>query len=95
MEENIVAQREVIVGSRIGLHARPAALFVKAASEQPVKITIRKGDGAPVDARSILRVLALGARNGDTVTLEADGDGAVEALEAVAKVVAEDHDDPA
>ena len=41
-----MAQREVIVGSRIGLHARPAALFVKAATEQPVKITIRKGDGA-------------------------------------------------
>lgn len=90
-----MAQREVIVGSRIGLHARPAALFVKAATAQAVKITIRKGDGAPVDARSILRVLALGARNGDTVTLEAEGDGAEEALEAVATVVAEDHDDPA
>ena len=62
-----MALREVIVGSRVGLHARPAALFVKAGAEQPVKITIRKGDGAPVDARSILRVLALGARNGDTV----------------------------
>jgi phosphocarrier protein HPr len=95
MEESVMAQREVIVGSRIGLHARPAALFVKAATEQPVKITIRKGDGQPVDARSILRVLALGAKNGDTITLEADGDGAVEALEAVAIVVAEDHDDPA
>jgi phosphocarrier protein HPr len=90
-----MAQREVVVGSRIGLHARPAALFVKAATEQPVKITIRKGDSAPVDARSILRVLALGAKNGDTVTLEADGDGAAEALELVASVVAEDHDDPA
>jgi phosphocarrier protein len=87
-QEGVVAQREVIVGSRIGLHARPAALFVKAASEQSVRITIRKGDGVPVDARSILRVLALGARNGDA-------DGAAEALEAVAKVVAEDHDDPA
>ncbi len=50
----MVAQREVIVGSRIGLHARPAALFVKAASQQPVKITIRKGDGAPVDALSLI-----------------------------------------
>lgn len=90
-----MAERQVVVGSRIGLHARPAALFVKAASEQPVKITIRKGDGPAVDARSILRVLALGAKNGDTVTLEADGDGAVEALDAVALVVAEDHDDPA
>jgi phosphotransferase system HPr (HPr) family protein len=95
MKEGVVAQREVIVGSRIGLHARPAALFVRAATEQSVKITIRKGDGPAVDARSILRVLALGARNGDTVTLEADGDGADEALETVATVVAEDHDDPA
>jgi len=95
MEDNVMAQRQVIVGSRIGLHARPAALFVKAATEQPVRITIRKGDGQPVDARSILRVLALGAKNGDTVVLEADGEGALEALEAVASVVAEDHDDPA
>jgi phosphocarrier protein len=90
-----MALREVVVGSRVGLHARPAALFVKAVAEQPVQITIRKGDGAPVDARSILRVLALGARNGDTVILEADGEGAEEALETVAQVVAEDHDDPA
>ena len=89
-----MALRKVIVGSRVGLHARPAALFVKAAAAQSVKITIRKGDGAPVDARSILRVLALGARNGDTVTLEADGEGAEDALETVAQVVAEDHDDP-
>ncbi|MCV0402933.1 MAG: HPr family phosphocarrier protein [Chloroflexi bacterium] len=90
-----MAQREVIVGSRVGLHARPAALFVKTVSAQPVKMTIRKGDGAPVDARSILRVLALGAKHGDTVVLEADGEGAEEALDAVATVVAEDHDDPA
>ena len=90
-----MAERQVIVGSRIGLHARPAAMFVKAVTAQPVKITIRKGDGPPVDARSMLRVLALGAKNGDTVVLEAEGDGADEALEVVARVVAEDHDDPA
>jgi phosphocarrier protein HPr len=90
-----MVQREVVVGSRIGLHARPAALFVKAATAQPVRITIRKGDGPPVDARSMLRVLTLGARNGDTVVLEADGDGAEAALEVVARVVEEDHDDPA
>ena len=90
-----IAERRLVVIDPSGLHARPAALFVKAAAEQPVKITIRKGDGPPVDARSILRVLALGAKNGDTVVLEADGDGAVEALELVANVVAEDHDDPA
>jgi phosphocarrier protein HPr len=90
-----MAERQVIVGSRIGLHARPAALFVKTAAAQSVPITVRKGSGPPVDARSMLRVLALGARNGDLIVLEADGEGAVEALEAVAAVAAEDHDDPA
>ena len=90
-----MTQRAVIVGSRIGLHARPAALFVKAATAQSVPITIRKGDGPAVDARSILRVLALGARNGDLVVLEAEGTEAEAALEAVATVVMEDHDDPA
>ena len=73
----------------------PPLMAQTPASAQPVRITIRKGDGPPVDARSILRVLALGAKNGDAVTLEADGDGAAEALEAVASVVAADHDDPA
>lgn len=89
-----MAQRAVVVGSRVGLHARPASLFVKAAAAQAVPITIRMGDKPAVDARSILRVLALGAKNGDTVILEADGDGAEAALEAVATVVAQDHDDP-
>ena len=90
-----MAERQVIVGSRVGLHARPAALFVKAAAAQSVPITVRKGDGPAVDAKSMLRVLALGARNGDMIVLAAEGDGAVEALEAVAAVAAEDHDDPA
>lgn len=89
-----MAQRAVVVGSRVGLHARPASMFVKAATAQAVPITIRMGDKPAVDARSILRVLALGAKNGDTVILEADGEGAEAALEAVAIVVAEDHDDP-
>ena len=40
-------------------------------------------------------MLALGEKNGDLVVLEAEGDGADAVLEAVATVVAEDHDDPA
>ncbi len=49
-------ERTVTIASSVGLHARPAAIFVKAASEQPVKVTIVKvGSGAdPVDASSIL-----------------------------------------
>lgn len=88
-----MAERTVVLRSRSGLHARPAAIFVKAASRQPVPVRIRLGDGSPVDARSILSVLSLGAEQGATVTLEADGEGADEALTALAELLGRDLDD--
>ena len=47
-------ERRVTVGSKVGLHARPAALVCKAAAAQPVEITIRKDGVDPVSADSIL-----------------------------------------
>jgi len=85
-------ERRVVVGSKVGLHARPAAMFVQAAAKQPVKVTIAKAGGDPVDARSILSVLALDARGGDEVVLAADGDGADHALDELAALVARDLD---
>jgi phosphocarrier protein len=85
-------ERRVAVGSKVGLHARPAAMFVQAAAKQPVKVTIAKVGGDPVDARSILSVLALDARGGDEVVLAADGDGADQALDELAALVARDLD---
>lgn len=85
-------ERRVVVGSKVGLHARPAALFVQAAARQPVPVTIAKDGKAPVDAKSILKVLSLDVRGGEEVVLAAAGDGAEEALDALAAVVAADHD---
>ena len=85
-------ERRVAVGSKVGLHARPAALFVQAAAKQPVKVTIAKVGGDPVDARSILSVLALDARGGDEVVLVAEGEGADQALDELAALVARDLD---
>jgi phosphocarrier protein len=86
-------ERRVNVGSKVGLHARPAAMFVQAAAKQPVKVTIAKaGGGNPVDARSILSVLALDARGGDEVILAAEGDGADQALDELAALVSRDLD---
>ena len=85
-------ERRVVVGSKVGLHARPAAMFVQAAAKQPVKVTIAKAGGSPVDARSILSVLALDARGGDEVVLAADGDGADQALDELAALVSRDLD---
>ena len=84
--------RTVAVGSASGLHARPAKIFVEAAAAAPVKVTIRVGDKKPVPAKSMLSVLALGAKQGTEVTLEAEGDGAEQALTDLATLLATDLD---
>ena len=52
-------ERTVTVASRVGLHARPAAVFVKAASGIGVPVTLAKDGGRPVSAKSMLAVLGL------------------------------------
>ena len=85
-------QRTVVVGSRSGLHARPASLLVQAATRQPVKVTIGRDGQSAVDARSLLSVLALAAQYGDSVVLAAEGDGAEAAVEELAVLLARDLD---
>jgi phosphocarrier protein HPr len=85
-------EREVAIGSKVGLHARPAALFVRAASGVPGPVTIAKDGGAEVDAKSILAVLGLGAAYGNNVRLRAEGDGADAALDALADLLAQEMD---
>jgi phosphocarrier protein HPr len=87
-----MAVRKVVVGSRVGLHARPASLLVSTAAGQPVPVKISTEGGRAVDARSILSVLTLKAKYGDIVVITAEGDGAEAALDAVAEVIATDHD---
>lgn len=77
-------ERRVTVALAEGLHARPAALFVKLASEQPAKVTIRKDGGDPVATDSILGLMTLGGGFGDAVVLAADGDGAQISLDVLA-----------
>lgn len=88
-------ERTVTVASSSGLHARPAALFVKAAAAQPVPVKLRIGDGPTADARSILAVLALRVEHGAAVTLSATADdpaAADAALDALAGLLARDLD---
>ena len=87
-------ERTAVVASKVGLHARPAAVFVKAAAEQPVPVTIRKPDGAPVNAASILSIMTLGVSYGDKVILTAEGDGADAALDALTALLERDLDAP-
>ncbi|MEV0411931.1 HPr family phosphocarrier protein [Streptomyces sp. NPDC050448] len=83
---------QVTVGSESGLHARPASLFVRAAARQPARVTIGRPGQAPVDARSLLSVLALAAGRGETLELTASGDRAQDSLKALAALLASDLD---
>ncbi|WP_255953499.1 HPr family phosphocarrier protein [Streptomyces odontomachi] len=88
-----MAERRVNIGWAQGLHARPAANFVRAAVAAGVPVTIAKGDGAPVNAASLLAVLGLGGENGDEVVLASDAQGADSAVDRLAKMVSEGLDE--
>ena len=77
-----MATRDVSIASAVGLHARPAALFVQAVEASGAEVTITK-EGRTVDADSILGVMTLGAAHGDVVTLEADDESVLESLAAL------------
>lgn len=84
--------RTVEIGSSHGLHARPARLFAQAAKDSGLTVTIAKGAASPVNAASILGVLALGVEKGDEVTLTADGEGAEQLLDELTELLSTDHD---
>ena len=60
----------------VGLHARPAAMFVGAAAKSSCTITIGRPGEPGVNAKSILAVMGLGAKAGEEMVLVADGEGA-------------------
>ena len=88
-----MSARTVKVASASGLHARPAALFSQAASEQPAAVTSETADGGPVNASSILLLRTLDGAPGDEVTLRAEGEGAEESLDALAEMLATNLDE--
>jgi phosphocarrier protein HPr len=84
-----------VIASAVGLHARPAGLFVGLAGEAVragVTVTIGLPGEDPVNAASILSVLALGARHGDTVELNAEGDEADAVLTRLVQELSVDRD---
>jgi phosphocarrier protein len=82
-----MAERSVQIVNKHGLHARPAAEMVKAASRFQSDITIARDD-LEVNGKSIMGVMMLAAEYGASITLRATGPDADDALEALAALVA-------
>lgn len=84
----------VVVGSKVGLHARPASLLVKAAGSSGLSVTVGRPGEKAVNAASLLSVLALGVKNGDSVEITvSDGTNADTVLAELVQIVATDHDE--
>lgn len=86
------ATRNVVVGSRIGLHARPASIFVQAAGATGHRVIITKANGDDADSASILSVLALAVAHGESLTLEVEGDNAEAVADELAGLLVSDLD---
>jgi phosphocarrier protein HPr len=87
-----MSERRVAVASAVGLHARPASLFARAAAKTGLLITLTTTAGKSANAASILEVLSLGVGCGEFVTITAHGEGADAALGVLVEVLSTDFD---
>ena len=85
-------ERTVAIGSQLGLHARPAALFVQAVNETGLPVMISREGHKAVDARSVLAVMSMGASHGQVVTLTCDEGGSDEALDGLVDLLGKELD---
>ena len=79
-------ERETIVGSEEGLHARPAKEFVQKARQFGSEIKVIKGK-REANAKSPMKLMALGAKKDEKITIRAVGDDAEEAVNALVELV--------
>ena len=84
-------EKEAIVVPEAGLHARPAARFVKEAKNYSSNIVVVK-DGAEANAKSSLRLMTLGARHGDKVVIRAEGEDEEAAVDALVAILSEEEE---
>ena len=85
-EEASAIEVQLTLANPAGLHARPASLFVQTAAGYDANIHV-SGHGKETDAASIIGVLSLGMRQGDTITIRASGKDAEAAIAALSELV--------
>ena len=78
-------KKEITVTNKLGIHARPASMIVKTATEFSSDIHIIK-DSITADAKSIMSIMMLAAAKKSTLIIQADGNDEEGAVEAIAKL---------
>ncbi|PCI37534.1 MAG: phosphocarrier protein HPr [Elusimicrobia bacterium] len=89
-------EKKFTVPTKLGLHARPASLFVQAASKHDSKITVAKeqnGEEIVVNGKSVMGLMMLAAASGEVLTVTIDGSDEAEALKAFEDLFARKFDE--
>ncbi len=81
-----MVSKQVTINNAVGLHARPASLFVQTAGRYKAKIDVIKGS-ARLNAKSIMGIMSGSIAKGSVITIEADGEDEQEALDALVALV--------
>ncbi|KYZ75595.1 hypothetical protein AXX12_12900 [Anaerosporomusa subterranea] len=79
-------QNRIVLTNGSGLHARPAAQFVKKAAGFKSSVTV-EANGKKADAKSILQLLSLGAKDGTEIVIAADGSDEVECISSLRELL--------
>lgn len=79
-------EREFTINNRLGMHARPAGMFVKEATRFKADILINK-DGLEINGKSIMGLMLLAAECGAKIKVRATGPDEKEAIEALGKLI--------
>ncbi len=83
-----MASRKVTIKNKLGLHARPAMMFVETASKYQAEVSVCRTDQSePVDGRSIMQMMMLAATEGTQLEISATGEDAENAVEALVELV--------
>jgi phosphocarrier protein len=80
-------EKELTIRNKMGMHARPAAQFVKRASKYKCNVWVEKDD-EPVNGKSIMGLMMLAAGRGETIKIIADGNDAEAAVADLEELVA-------
>jgi phosphocarrier protein HPr len=86
----MATSNEVVIHHKLGLHARPAAMFVKAAAGFSARITLENLSRGtqPVNAKSILNVLSAGVKLDDRIRISAEGSDEAAAVSTLSELIA-------
>lgn len=87
----MVIEKKVVIRNKLGLHARPAALFVQIANKFDCDIIVRKGR-QEVNGKSIMGIMMLAAGRGATIYIKAQGDDAQQATLELGQLLSGDLD---